>query len=286
MARCCGSARPKPPRLRDPGDHARPGADCAGLSARPQARRDRGDDPRGRSCAVRPAPARLRVRHAAEPLGPVAVARQRAVLLLGQRQAADIPGTRNYMGAKEPAIDATDRGACWRRASGRPSSRAVRALDRALMSGFYAIPVFNVPEQWIARWNRIERPSATALTGYLPETWWHRTDQPEPIGDPRTTQGRAEVNAVRSMQSKSVTHPNASPTLDVLFQRILARQPDAVALVDPQQARASPASRRSGSTLRAGRPRHLGAGGALHRIRPSGQFRDRPATAEHRSSSR
>lgn len=35
------------------------------------------------------------------------------------------------------------------------------------------------------------------------------------------------------MQPKSLTHPNASPTLDVLFQRILARQPDAVALVDP-----------------------------------------------------
>jgi hypothetical protein len=35
------------------------------------------------------------------------------------------------------------------------------------------------------------------------------------------------------MQPKSVTHPNASPTLDVLFQRILARQPDAPALVDP-----------------------------------------------------
>src|SRR4051794_34466487 len=29
------------------------------------------------------------------------------------------------------------------------------------------------------------------------------------------------------------THSNASPTLDVLFQRIRARQPDAVALVDP-----------------------------------------------------
>jgi AMP-binding enzyme len=35
------------------------------------------------------------------------------------------------------------------------------------------------------------------------------------------------------MQPKPVTHPNASPTLDVLFQRILARQPDALALVDP-----------------------------------------------------
>jgi AMP-binding enzyme len=35
------------------------------------------------------------------------------------------------------------------------------------------------------------------------------------------------------MQPKSVSHPNASPTLEVLFQRIRARQPDAFALVDP-----------------------------------------------------
>jgi len=53
----------------------------------------------------------------------------------------------------------------------------VRALDRTLISGFYAIPVLNMQDQWIARWNRIERPEATALTGYLPETWWHRPDQ-------------------------------------------------------------------------------------------------------------
>jgi peptide/nickel transport system substrate-binding protein len=53
---------------------------------------------------------------------------------------------------------------------------AVRALDRILMSGSYAIPVFNMPEQWIARWNRVQRPIATALTGYLPETWWQRPD--------------------------------------------------------------------------------------------------------------
>jgi acyl-CoA synthetase (AMP-forming)/AMP-acid ligase II len=35
------------------------------------------------------------------------------------------------------------------------------------------------------------------------------------------------------MQPKSVTHPNASPTLDVLFQRCVSRQPDALALLDP-----------------------------------------------------
>jgi peptide/nickel transport system substrate-binding protein len=54
---------------------------------------------------------------------------------------------------------------------------AVRSLDRALMAGFYAIPVFNIREQWIARWNRIESPQTTALTGYLPETWWYRQQQ-------------------------------------------------------------------------------------------------------------
>jgi peptide/nickel transport system substrate-binding protein len=90
-------------------------------------------------------------------------------------QAADIPGTRNYMGAKDPAIDALI--AALLEARERPEFvSAVRALDRTLMSGFYAIPLFNVAEQWIARWNRIEHPATTSLTGYLPETWWHRPD--------------------------------------------------------------------------------------------------------------
>ena len=77
------------------------------------------------------------------------------------------------MGARDPAIDAMI--AALLAARERPDFvSAVRALDRALMSGFYAIPLFNLGEQWIARWNRIERPSATALTGYLPETWWQK----------------------------------------------------------------------------------------------------------------
>ena len=90
-------------------------------------------------------------------------------------QAADIPGTRNYMGAKDPAIDAMI--AALLEARERPEFvSTVRALDRTLMSGFYAIPLFNAAEQWIARWNRIERPATIALTGYLPETWWHKPD--------------------------------------------------------------------------------------------------------------
>jgi peptide/nickel transport system substrate-binding protein len=90
-------------------------------------------------------------------------------------EAADLQGTRNYMGARDPAIDALI--AAMLEARERTAFvSAVRALDRTLMSGFYAIPLFNVVEQWIARWNRVERPATTALTGYLPETWWQKPD--------------------------------------------------------------------------------------------------------------
>ncbi|HEY2211518.1 MAG TPA: extracellular solute-binding protein [Bradyrhizobium sp.] len=90
-------------------------------------------------------------------------------------EAADHQGTRNYMGAKDPAIDALIAAILEAREHADFVS-AVRALDRTLMSGFYAIPLFNVREQWIARWNVIEQPLATALTGYLPETWWQKPD--------------------------------------------------------------------------------------------------------------
>ena len=90
-------------------------------------------------------------------------------------EAADRNGTRNYMGAKDPAIDAMI--AALLRARDRPEFiSTVRALDRTLMAGFYAIPVLNAAEEWIARWNRIERPKRTALTGALPESWWQRPE--------------------------------------------------------------------------------------------------------------
>ncbi len=85
--------------------------------------------------------------------------------------AADIPGTRNYMGAREPAVDAMI--AAMLEARDRPDFvAAVRALDRILMTGFYAIPLYQIDRQWLARWNRIQQPKMRALSGYLPETWW------------------------------------------------------------------------------------------------------------------
>jgi len=94
-------------------------------------------------------------------------------------EAADNPGTRNYMGTRNPAVDAMI--AAMLEARERPAFvSAVRALDRVLISGSYAIPLYNIREQWIARWNRIQRPATTALTGYLPETWWQTTPSQPP----------------------------------------------------------------------------------------------------------
>jgi peptide/nickel transport system substrate-binding protein len=87
--------------------------------------------------------------------------------------AADAEGSRNYMGAKNPAVDAMI--AALLQADERADFvSGVRALDRVLISGSYVVPLFHTPDQWIARWAQIERPAKTSLFGYLPETWWHR----------------------------------------------------------------------------------------------------------------
>jgi len=85
--------------------------------------------------------------------------------------AADQPGTRNYMGAKSPAIDAMIAALVQAR-SRADLIAAVRALDRVLISARYVVPLFYRPGQWVARWTRVRHPEATSAYGVLPETWW------------------------------------------------------------------------------------------------------------------
>jgi peptide/nickel transport system substrate-binding protein len=85
--------------------------------------------------------------------------------------AADTDGTRNYMGVKSAAID-TMIAAMLEAREHDGFVAATRALDRILMSGFYVVPLYHLPTQWVARWTRIAHPAETSLFGYLPETWW------------------------------------------------------------------------------------------------------------------
>jgi peptide/nickel transport system substrate-binding protein len=92
-------------------------------------------------------------------------------------EAADQQGTRNYMGVRSKAIDAMI--AAMLKATAREDFvAAVRALDRVLMSGFYVVPLFYLPDQWVARWAYIRRPDRTSLSGYLPEAWWREPPKP------------------------------------------------------------------------------------------------------------
>ncbi|HET7850938.1 MAG TPA: extracellular solute-binding protein [Pseudolabrys sp.] len=91
--------------------------------------------------------------------------------------AATQDGSRNYMGVKSRAVDAMIAALLAARSHAGFVS-AVRALDRVLLSGFYVIPLYHLPVQWVARWKRISHPRRTSLFGYLPETWWYEKTGP------------------------------------------------------------------------------------------------------------
>ena len=83
----------------------------------------------------------------------------------------DREGSLNYAGASNPAIDAM--------IDAMLSARdrddfvaAVRALDRVLLSGFYVVPLFHAPDQWIVRSSAVKRPERTPLFGFAAETLW------------------------------------------------------------------------------------------------------------------
>jgi len=54
---------------------------------------------------------------------------------------------------------------------------AVRAYDRLLLSGFYVVPLFHSPDQWIAASAKLARPKSLprygpASGGATLDTWW------------------------------------------------------------------------------------------------------------------
>ena len=49
---------------------------------------------------------------------------------------------------------------------------AVRAFDRLLISGDYAIPLFHLPKVWVAHWSHLKFPPTLPLGGFDVDTWW------------------------------------------------------------------------------------------------------------------
>lgn len=84
---------------------------------------------------------------------------------------AKTPGSYNFAGVENPAADAMIEALLAAR-SEEDFDSAVRALDRVLLSGDYVIPLFHIPKQWLAYWQRLKHPEKTPLFGYSADAWW------------------------------------------------------------------------------------------------------------------
>ncbi|MFD2251223.1 peptide/nickel transport system substrate-binding protein [Pseudochelatococcus lubricantis] len=87
--------------------------------------------------------------------------------------AADRPGSLNITGAKSPAVDATIDALLAARTM-EQFTDATRAFDRALLSGFYVVPLFHADGQWVARRAEIDRPEKVPLFGPVIDSWWRK----------------------------------------------------------------------------------------------------------------
>jgi peptide/nickel transport system substrate-binding protein len=91
--------------------------------------------------------------------------------------AAERGGSLNHSGAASPAIDRLI-DALLEARSREDFVSSVRALDRALLSGFYVVPLFYLGEQWLAYDSQLKHPKHIPLTGFNPlsganiDTWW------------------------------------------------------------------------------------------------------------------
>jgi len=97
-------------------------------------------------------------------------------------QAADVPGSRNAIGIKNPAVDALIDRVIFAKDRAELVA-ATRALDRVLLWNFYVVPQFTYGFARYARWDRFghaELPKY-ARSG-LPSLWWFDAEKAARIG--------------------------------------------------------------------------------------------------------
>jgi microcin C transport system substrate-binding protein len=88
---------------------------------------------------------------------------------------AEKPGSRNFIGLKDPAIDSLVDGLI--DADSRQSLIThARALDRVLLWGYYVIPNWHIKTWRVAYWDHIGHPKVTPLFDVATSTWWIKPD--------------------------------------------------------------------------------------------------------------
>lgn len=98
-------------------------------------------------------------------------------------QAADMAGSRNIAGIKNPAVDKLIERVIF--AKDRDDLvAATKALDRVLLWNHYVVPQWNYPKVRTARWDRFGRPSELPKYGQsaFPSVWWFDAEKAARIG--------------------------------------------------------------------------------------------------------
>jgi microcin C transport system substrate-binding protein len=98
-------------------------------------------------------------------------------------QAADRPGSRNFVGIKNPAVDALIDRIIYAKDRGELVA-ASRALDRVLLWNHYVVPQFTYSKARTARWDRFGRPEKLPIYGMsaFPTLWWWDKDRAAKTG--------------------------------------------------------------------------------------------------------
>ncbi len=92
--------------------------------------------------------------------------------------AADIPGSRNLIGIKNPAVDALIERVIFSKSRAELVA-ATKALDRLLLWNNYVVPQWTYPYARTARWDRFSHPETMPKYGQsaFPTIWWWDADK-------------------------------------------------------------------------------------------------------------
>jgi microcin C transport system substrate-binding protein len=98
-------------------------------------------------------------------------------------QAADMPGSRNLIGIKNPAIDALIDRVIFAKHRDELVA-ATKALDRVLLWNHYVVPQWTYGKARSARWDRFGRPDPLPKYGVsgFPTVWWWDADKAAKVG--------------------------------------------------------------------------------------------------------
>jgi len=98
-------------------------------------------------------------------------------------QAADMSGSENVLGIKNPAIDKLIDRVVFAK-SREDLVAATHALDRVLLWNHYVIPQWNYPKVRTARWDRFSHPAELPKYGAsaFPDIWWWDAEKAAKIG--------------------------------------------------------------------------------------------------------